>query len=530
MKISSMKKIFIFGICFTVFFLITSTNGVAQNVSPFGVCSHLQGGEEHNQMPANLRMMKEAGIKWVRLDFSWGSVEPQQGVWRFDHLDRVVEEAEKHGIGVLALLLYDRPWAKPVFEHLDTWLTYVEKIVTRYKDRVHLWEVWNEPDLFPRFWDKRDDPENYALLLKTTHKKIKEIDPRLTVVHAGTAGIPMSYIERSFKAGAVFDKMAVHPYRSFLTTWEQTLRYKDDIEKLQALMTKYKLGSKDVWFTEMGVSSMATVAVRGKDVFHETKAETGKDWKVAVVCDDDFPVDPSFTQATLRSFFPAGFKLDTIQILNMRRVRLTDYDAVFFPPSDNIPLHVSQTLTPYLTSYMRNGGKIYYYTREGNMFYYGDAAEKENLQAIYAAQTMWLALRFGVEKYFWYEFESPERNIFDREDNFGLTRRGLSPKRAYRSYATMGMLFPEGSKIDTSVEWRQKDCCVVTWKQPDGTRVWAVWSPEGEQKVNVRIGKGLRQTFSYLGNPVSTVTESSRTLDVGPGVIYLVGSESLVIQ
>ena len=525
-----MKKIVFIGIYFSVFFFFTSINGGAQTVSPFGVCAHLHGGEEHNQMPANLQMMKDAGIRWVRFDFTWPDVEPTQGVWNFDRLDRAVEEANKMGINVLGIIFRDRPWAKPAYNHLDAWLEYVEKLVTRYKGKVQHWEIWNEPDLYPRFWDQRDDPENYALLLKTTYKKIKELDPALTVVHAGVCGIPMEYIERSFAAGAVFDKMAIHPYRTILNSWESTLRFKNDLDQLRALMTKYKIGDKDIWFTEMGISSMASVAVRSKNIFHETKAETGKNWKVAVVCDDEFPVDPSFTAQTLRSFFPDGFTLDTIQILNMRRVRLNNYDAVFFPPSDNIPLHVSQTLTPYLTSYMRGGGKIYYYTSTGNMFYYGDAAEKETNQAIFATQTMWLALRFGIERYFLYEMESPEQNIFDREDNFGLTHRGLSPKRAYYAYVTMGKLFPEGSKIDTSVAWRQKDCCVVSWKQPDGTRVWAVWSPEGNQKVNVKIGKGLRQAINYLGSPLQTVTDSSKTLETGAGIIYLVGPQTLQIQ
>ena len=93
----------------------------------------------------------------------------------------------------------------------------------------------------------------------------------------------------------------------------------------------------------------------------------------------------------------------------------------------------------------------------------------------------------------------------------------------------MGRLFPEGSKIDTSVEWKQKDCCVVTWRQPDGTRVWAVWAPEGDKNVNVRIGKGLRQTLNYLGAPIKDVTESSKTVSIGAGVVYFVGAESLQI-
>ena len=526
-----MKRIVYIGVSVFTGFLFAMFQGMAQNTSPFGVCMHLQGGEEHMHMPANLRMVRDAGIRWIRADFSWGTVEGPQGNWHFDPLDRVVEETDKLGLNLLALLMGRPSWGNPPYKQLDAWLLYVEKVVTRYKDRVRCWEIWNESNLYPRFWDKPDDGENYALLLKATYKKIKEIDPKLVVVYAGTAGIPFGYIEKSFVAGAGqgFDKMAVHPYRPTVSSWESTLRFKEDIDKLRALMTKYQVGHKDIWFTEMGTSSMTSVATRGKNVFHETKAETGKDWRVAIVCDDDFPVDPSFTAQTLRSLFPSGWRLDTIQILDMRR-RLNAYDAVFFPPADNIPLHLSQTITPYLTGYMRGGGKVFYHARNGNIYYYGDAVEKEAKQAVYIAQSLLLSLRFGIEKYFLYEFESPADNFFDREDNFGLTRRNLSPKPAYYAYATIGRLFPEGSKMDFSVEWKQKDCCVVNWRQPDGTRVWAVWSPDGARKVNVKIGKGLRQALHYLGGALPAVTESSGTLETGHEIIYLVGPETLDIQ
>ena len=500
--------------------------------SPFGVCMHLDGGDEYVKMPENLRMARNAGIRWIRADFSWGSVEGPQGNWHFDRIDRMVEETEKLCIQLLPLLGFNVSWANPAYKHLDAWLVYVEKVVTRYKDKVRCWEVWNEHDLYPRFWDQPEDGENYALLLKATYQKIKEIDPNLTVVYAGTAGLPVKFIEKSFVAGAdrAFDKMAVHPYRPLLNSWEATIRFKDDIDKLRALMTKYNAGDKGIWFTEIGLSSMANVAIRGKDVFHEIKAETGDDWKVAVVCDDDFPVDPAVTAQDIRSIFPSGFRLDTLQILDFLRIRMSDYDAVFFPPSDNIPMHINQLLTRYLMRYMRGGGKIFYCTRNGNIFYCGDAKEKEVNQAVFISQTICLTLRFGIEKYFLYEMESPVDNFFDREDNFGLTRQNLIPKPAYHAYATLSNLFPEGSKIDTSIEWRQKDCCVISWKQPDGTRVWAVWSPEGPQKVNVKIGKGLRRTLHFLGGEMPDVTESAQTLDTILEITYLVGPETLVIQ
>ena len=522
-----MKRVFVF-----VCFLLSLFQGLAQKESPFGVCMHLQGGEEHVQMPANLRMAHDAGIRFVRADFSWGTVEGPQGVWHYESLDRVVEEANKTGINMLGLLMGRPSWGRPVWDNLDAWLLYVENVVKRYKGKVHFWEVWNEPNLYPRFWDKAGDAENYTLLLKATYKKIKSIDPDATVVYAGTAGIPMDYIEKSFIAGAgeSFDKMAVHPYRTFVTDMEGMDNFRKDIENLRNLMTKYKIGHKDIWFTEMGISSMASVATCGRDVFHELKTETGKDWKIAVVCDEEFPVNPSFTAQTLRSFFPSGFRLDTLEITELRRLNANDYDAVFFPPSDNIPLHLSQVITPLLKRYMLSGGKVYYLTGNGTLYCYGDAVEKEIRQALFIVQTVCLSLRFGIEKYFTYEMESPAENFFDREDNFGLLRRGLSPKPAYHAHVTLGKLFPEGSKIDDSIEWKQKDCCVVSWKQPGGTRVWAVWSPDGERKVNVKIGKGLQQALHYLGSPLPNVTESSNTLETSPAIIYLVGPETLEIN
>ena len=527
-----MKRVVYIAVSVFVFFLLTMFQGKAQIYSPLAVHMHIDGGEEYAQMPANLRMVRDAGARWVRTDFSWGSVESPQGNWHYERLDRMVAVTDQEGIQLLGVLMGRPSWGRPVWEHLDEWLLYVGNVVTRYKDKVRCWEIWNETNLYPRFWDKAGDGENYALVLKATYQKIKETDPGSTVVYAGTAGIPLDYIEKSFVAGAGegFDKMAVHPYRAFMDSWEATLRFKEDIDRLRALMAKYKIGHKGIWFTEMGITSMAGVVTKDKDVFHEIKAETAKDWKVAVVCDDDFPVDPSFTAQTLRSFFPSGFRLDTVPILGMRRVRLNEYDAVFFPPSDHIPLHVSQTLTPYLTRYMSGGGKVFYYTRSGNMYYYGDAAEKEIKQANFITQTICLSLRFGIEKYFLYEMQSPAENFFDREDNFGLTRRDLQPKPAYHAFATLGKLFPEGSEVDASIEWRQQDCCVVSWKQPDGTRVWAIWSPEGDRSVNVKIGKGLRQALHSLGSALPDVTESSKTLQTGAGIIYLVGPETLEIQ
>ncbi|MDR3194669.1 MAG: beta-galactosidase [Tannerella sp.] len=525
-----MKKRVYIWVFIPVWFLFFPARGMSQEACPFGFTAHIQSGEEHDRMPKNLQMMRDAGARWVRTDFSWGGVESPQGNWHFEHLDRVVEETGKQGIQVLALLLYNVAWANPAYQHLDAWLTYVEKTVMRYKDKVRYWEIWNEPNLF---WDKMGgNAAEYAVLLEATYKKIKEIDPDLVVLHAGLCGIPMEYAEKVFETGAgkYFDRFCIHPYRPLLQTMEETVRYHDDLAGLRTLMAKYKVDKKSIWITEMGYTSMVRINVADRDAFHEAKSRSGKAWRVAVVSDDDFPVDPAFAEQTVRSFFPEGTSLEFITFFELKRMSRNSYDAVFFPPSENLPLHISQLIAQPLVHYLGSGGRVYYYTKEGKMYYYDDMVAKERSQAVFLGQTMLLSLRFGIERYICYEFSSPERNIFDREDNFGVVRRELEPKPAYYAYATVGKLFSEGSVMDMSVDWNRKDFCVVSWTQQNGTRVWAIWSPEGVRRVNVKIGKGLQQTLNGLGEVISTVTAASETLEINAEITYLVGPATLDIQ
>ncbi|MDB6078621.1 MAG: Glutamate synthase large chain, partial [Akkermansiaceae bacterium] len=45
-----------------------------------------------------LEMMKAAGFKWVRMDFFWGAMEKERGVYDFAAYDRLVAALTKQGI------------------------------------------------------------------------------------------------------------------------------------------------------------------------------------------------------------------------------------------------------------------------------------------------------------------------------------------------------------------------------------------------------------------------------------------------
>lgn len=223
----------------------------AASLSPYGVCAHLPRGDEYPTAREELELMRKAGIGWARADFSWSGVEPRRGQWRFDHLDHVVEWADRAGIRILPILDYDVDWARPAHAHLDLWREYVRRVVERYQDRIRYWEVWNEPNL-EMFWKDKPDAAKYVELLKATHETIQRIDPELKVLLGGTAGIPWDYLEGIYAAGgeSFFDVMNVHPYRYPDTPEHRSLL--DDIDRLRKLMAAHGDTDKPIWFTEIG--------------------------------------------------------------------------------------------------------------------------------------------------------------------------------------------------------------------------------------------------------------------------------------
>lgn len=56
----------------------------------------------YNRLDQDIAMMKKAGINTIRIgESTWSTCEPQEGVFDFSHLDRVMDAAEKAGIEVI---------------------------------------------------------------------------------------------------------------------------------------------------------------------------------------------------------------------------------------------------------------------------------------------------------------------------------------------------------------------------------------------------------------------------------------------
>lgn len=183
------------------------------------------------------------GIKKVRLQGGWAKCEKEKGVYNWDWLDEVIFDLPKKGIQPWVCLCYGNPlYGKgetKLGSKIDTdkvtmtaWLKWVKAFVTRYKDVVNEWEIWNEPN-------GHNPPENYAKLLIPTAELIKRMQPKATIIGFSEAGINLNFtrnvleILKNENKIDLIDYLCYHPY-----SFNPDDSYKK-VDKLYKLMKSY---------------------------------------------------------------------------------------------------------------------------------------------------------------------------------------------------------------------------------------------------------------------------------------------------
>ncbi len=203
----------------------------------------LPGGTDtaaRNQRAFRIDRADQAGIRYLRHDFLWDQLEPEPGVFVFDAMDRAVDAALDAGIEYIGILCYGNPAYSsmteddPAFppDNPADFANYVFETVSHFRDRVHNWEIWNEPNVGLRFWKPTlsGDPEAYGDLLEAAYDAAKAADPSCTVALGGTfyphlvVDSGEDFLENVYAThpdlGNYFDVLAFHPYRYQFTAPE----------------------------------------------------------------------------------------------------------------------------------------------------------------------------------------------------------------------------------------------------------------------------------------------------------------------
>lgn len=226
----------------------------------------------------------QIGAGWIRFDIKWSIVEANRGTFNWTIYDRLVGEARKRGLSIIANLAYTPSWARPSSANDDKFApvnvadfaNFARAAVSRYAPQgVQHYEIWNEPNL-SAFWKPAPDAVRYTALLKAAYTAIKSANAS-TVVLAGafspagghndpscgggaTVNInALNFLETMYANGAKghFDALSHHPYAGSAgpsgthrcSAWYQMF---GTTPSLRSILASKGDGDMKIWGTEFG--------------------------------------------------------------------------------------------------------------------------------------------------------------------------------------------------------------------------------------------------------------------------------------
>jgi hypothetical protein len=256
-----------------------------------GAVSAITWGQSRADVDREIALLKRLGAHYVRTNVNWAGLEPdgKGKLAGLDMYDYAVEQARAAGLEIIMPLSDGVPyWASGdprkrvdgsgkrhwnrtyppanMGDYAEAFRTVVERYAP---GGVHIYEVWNEPNL-ERFWASGPDAAQYARMLRATYPVIKQADPRSTVLLGGLSRNDFSYLEDVYRAGGGgnFDAVAVHPYTYGMdptVTWKGTNPGEDRdrlswnsfpaIKEIRRSMDAFGDDGKGVWITEFGYST-----------------------------------------------------------------------------------------------------------------------------------------------------------------------------------------------------------------------------------------------------------------------------------
>lgn len=226
----------------------TPRGGAAEVAWPELVISQGFGVNIHftDARPGEMEMLAASGVKWVRMDFTWGGTEREKGKYDFSAYERLVASLEKHGIRGLFILdygnrLYDEGLAPHTDEGRAAFARWAAAAAKHFQGHGILWEMYNEPNI--GFWKPKPNVQDYIKLAIEVGKAIRKEVPGEIYIGPATSQIDMKFLEACFQGGLLeyWDGVSVHPYRQ--TPPETVL---PEYEKLAELITKYAPKGKQI--------------------------------------------------------------------------------------------------------------------------------------------------------------------------------------------------------------------------------------------------------------------------------------------
>jgi hypothetical protein len=180
-----------------------------------------------------------AGVRWVRMDFSWEATERVAGQYDFAAYDKLLAACEAHGLRAMLILdyrnaAYDEGLSPHTAAGRAAFARWAAAAAVHFKGRGVLWEMYNEPNI--GFWKPKPNVDDYVALALETGKALRAAAPDELYCGPASSTMDMPFLEKCFQGGLLdyWCAVTVHPYRQ---TAPETVV--DDYRRLRVLIHRY---------------------------------------------------------------------------------------------------------------------------------------------------------------------------------------------------------------------------------------------------------------------------------------------------
>ena len=193
--------------------------------------------------PGEMKMIADAGFRWVRMDFKWDLTEREHGQYDFAPYDPLMSELDHFNIRALFILDYGHPlfggWPPRSDAARQAFTRWAVAAAKHFQGRGIVWEIYNEPNNSV-FWPPKPKADEYIALALGVGRAFRASVPNEKLIGPATAGIDFKFIEACFKAGLLdyWTAVSVHPYRQ--TDPEEAA---NEYCRLRKLIDRYRTGT-----------------------------------------------------------------------------------------------------------------------------------------------------------------------------------------------------------------------------------------------------------------------------------------------
>jgi hypothetical protein len=251
-----------------------------------GLILNALGAGSERRRRIELGRARALGVRWIREELSWSSIERSPGRYRWRQFDALLVSANRAGLRVLPLLLGTPRWAGPgrfaLPDDPRAFGAFAARAAARYGPGGTFWrahprldgrlapqwfELWNEP--YYRFFSTTGvDPGRYAAMVRAATVAGRAANPATRWLMAAD----LTYLDSSGRrqrwlpalAAAdpgvlrLIDGVAVHPYVFGAPGADDGIPLPFRFERIEAIARELdSLGAPRVplWITEIGWST-----------------------------------------------------------------------------------------------------------------------------------------------------------------------------------------------------------------------------------------------------------------------------------